>query len=525
MERALIRILLIEDNRGDARLLEHMLQEAHGLHWELEWVDSLERGIALLHAGGIDLVMLDLGLPGSSGLETLLRVRSCSAQLPALIVLSGLNDEDVAIGAVQAGAEDYLVKGEVNGRLLTRAIRYALERSQSRAALRQARDHLEARVMERTAELAHTVQALNGQIREREQAEALLRKSEREFRTLAENAPDMVIRYDTSCQRTYVNPAFERETGIPAGQALYTEPLKMAQWQSDMPQEDYKNILRGVMRSGQGTEVFVHNEHGPLGARDYAFHLAPERNTEGQIVAVLAIGRNITALKESERRLSESQRMLRQLATRNDAVREEERKYLTREIHDELGQYLSALRMGVSVLEMQFGGGNPALSERTRTLTGLVDSTIQVVRDIVGRLRPAVVDMGVVPALEWLVEQFRKSDAANCQLHVNESSIELDEVRAIELFRIVQESLTNVRRHAAASRVDITLSLVETQFLLEVSDNGCGFDPQQKKHQSFGLVGIRERALKLGGCVDIDSAPNRGTRLKVRFPVLAAEPD
>jgi PAS domain S-box-containing protein len=501
MERAPVRILLVEDNRGDARLLEQMLHDAHALRWELDWADSLEQGIARLQAGGFDLVMLDLDLPGSSGIETVLRVRACGAQLPALIVLSGLDDEDVALQAVQAGAEDYLVKGEVDGRLLARAIRYALERSQAKAALRQAHDELEARVVERTAEL---------------------RRREQEFRTLAENAPDMVIRYDTHCRRSYVNPAFERETGIPASAALYMEPDKVAQWQSDMPMEDYKSILRQVMEFGAGTEVFVRNMAGPEGARDYAFNLVPERNADGQVVGVLAIGRNITALKESERRLSESQQQLRQLATRSEAVREEERKYLTREIHDELGQYLSALRLGVSVLEMQFGSANPALAERTRALTGLVDSTIQVVRDIVGRLRPGALDMGIVSALEWLVEQFRKDNEASCQLHVDESRIQLDETRAIELFRIVQESLTNVRRHAHATRVDIALATDGQHYVLEVRDNGCGFDPRQQKRQSFGIVGIRERALKLDGTADIDSAPGRGTRLRVRFPVISA---
>ncbi len=501
MDRDPIRILLIEDNRGDARLLEQLLRDAEGLRWELDWADNLEDGIARLQAGGADLVMLDLDLPGSSGIETVMRVRCCGVHLPALIVLSGLNDESVALRAVQAGAEDYLVKGEVDARLLARAIRYALERSQSKAALRQAHDLLEARVVERTAEL---------------------RRREREFRTLAENAPDMVIRYDTECRRIYVNPAFERETGIPASEAMYLEPEKMAHLQSNMKLEDYKQILREVMASGTGTEVFARNMNKAGGPRDYAFNLVPERDAAGRVVGVLAIGRNITALKESERRLSESQQQLRQLAKRSEAVREEERKYLTREIHDELGQYLSALRLGVSVLEMQFGSGNPALAERTRALTGLVDSTIQVVRNIVGRLRPGALDMGIVSALEWLVEQFRSNNDVACQLHVDESRIQLDEARAIELFRIVQESLTNVRRHARATRVDIALVTDGEYYVLEVRDNGCGFDVNQPKRQSFGLVGIRERALKLDGTADIDSTPGRGTRLRVKFPVTSA---
>jgi len=530
MERQAIHILLIEDNRGDARLLEQMLREAAGLEWALDWVEGLDAGIARLQESTPDLVMLDLGLPGSDGIETMLRLRSSAAALPALIVMSGLNDEDVALQAVQAGAEDYLVKGEVTGRLLARSIRYALERAQSKRALRHAHHELEARVEERTAELARTVAALNAEIREREQAEAMLRRREQEFRTLAENAPDMVIRYDRECRRIYVNPAFERETGVPASEALHMVPNKTGYWQSGYWQsnvsvEDFQDILRRVMAKGEGCEVYVRNEIGRQEGQDYDFRLVPEYSAAGQVIGVLAIGRNITALKETERRLSESQHQLRQLASRADAVREEERKDLTREIHDELGQYLSALRLGVSVMEMQFGGNNPPLAERTRALTALVDATIQVVRNIVSRLRPSALNMGVVSALEWLAEQFRSNHSISCQLHVDESRVQLDEAPATELFRIVQESLTNVGRHAQATRVDITLAQDSQRVVLEVCDNGVGFDASTRKPQSFGLAGIRERALKLGGMAYVSSAPGRGTRITVQFPLNPASAD
>lgn len=296
----------------------------------------------------------------------------------------------------------------------------------------------------------------------------------------------------------------------------------MAHLQSDMQLEDYKVILRSVMAGGVGTEVFVRNMNGAGGARDYAFHLVPERDADGLVVGVLAIGRNITALKETERRLSESQQQLRQLATRSEAVREEERKYLTREIHDELGQYLSALRLGVSVLEMQFGSANPALAERTRALTGLVDSTIQVVRNIVGRLRPGALDMGIVSALEWLVEQFRENNEASCQLHVDEARIQLDEVRATELFRIVQESLTNIRKYARASHVSVSLKLQRDDMLvLRIIDDGIGIAaPTLAKPMSHGLLGMRERALLLGGILNIRRGRgDRGTCIEVYIPL------
>lgn len=170
-----IKILLIEDNPGDARLIENMLAEAKGLLCDLKWVDNLTAGIKYLEAGEIDVVLLDLGLPESCGMETLQRLHAQVPNVPTLVVFSGLSDESIAIQAVQAGAQDYLVKGQVDSALLARSIRYAIERSQAKDALQQAHAELERRVVERTAELANTVNALNAEILERKQAEERIR--------------------------------------------------------------------------------------------------------------------------------------------------------------------------------------------------------------------------------------------------------------------------------------------------------------------------------------------------------------
>jgi signal transduction histidine kinase len=144
-----IHVLLIEDSPGDARLIQLMLTEAKGLNFDLTWVDNLPDGIERLRAGRIDVVLLDLGLPGSTGLDTLQRLQDHSAKVPTLVVLSGLTDEEVAVRSLQRGAQDYLVKGQVDCALLVRAIRYAIGRSQADEALR----HAHAALQERTAEL------------------------------------------------------------------------------------------------------------------------------------------------------------------------------------------------------------------------------------------------------------------------------------------------------------------------------------------------------------------------------------
>jgi diguanylate cyclase (GGDEF)-like protein len=170
-----IEIVLIEDNPGDARLIEHMLKMAQGLAFRLVCLENLTDGIAHLKTHRTDVLLLDLGLPESAGLATVQKVMDQVPDMPTLVVLSGLSDESVAVQAVQSGAQDYLVKGQVDTAQLVRSIRYAIERSQAKEALRKANDELEQRVVARTAELANTVAALHAEILERKQAEERIR--------------------------------------------------------------------------------------------------------------------------------------------------------------------------------------------------------------------------------------------------------------------------------------------------------------------------------------------------------------
>jgi signal transduction histidine kinase len=173
-----VKVLLIEDNPADARLIAKMLEDARakGLAFELMWAEDLPSGVERLRTAGADVVLLDLGLPGSSGLETLHRLFAHGRQVPTLVVLSGLTDEEVAVQALQAGAQDYLVKGQVDSATLMRAIRYAIGRTQAEEALRQAHAELEHRVVARTTELARAVDALRAENAERQRVEETLRQ-------------------------------------------------------------------------------------------------------------------------------------------------------------------------------------------------------------------------------------------------------------------------------------------------------------------------------------------------------------
>ena len=227
---------------------------------------------------------------------------------------------------------------------------------------------------------------------------------------------------------------------------------------------------------------------------------------------------DLTERKEAEHRLRESYEMLRKLTSRRETAREEERKHIAREMHDELGQYLTALRMRASALRMQFNNDHPELFEEARTLIALVDETMQVVRRVITSLRPPVLDAGIVAALEWLAAEFNRNGRTVCRLCVQDENIVMNEDRAIVLFRLVQEALTNVARHATANEVIITLERTPDACVLEVRDDGQGFDAQAIRKTSFGLAGMEERVLMLGGQIDVASAPGAGTAIKVSLP-------
>lgn len=219
-------------------------------------------------------------------------------------------------------------------------------------------------------------------------------------------------------------------------------------------------------------------------------------------------------------RLRRTYAQLRGLTSRLECVREEERKRIAQDLHDEMGQYLTTLRLEISAIGMLCQGENAKVVQRTHILKALIDHSIQVMRDIAASLRPAALDMGGVAALEWLAEEFTRRTSVTCQLDTTNLGLQLNDKYMTTVFRIVQESLTNITRHAQASEVNISLQSKGRDLTLLVSDNGRGFNPAEIKHQSFGLSGMRERALMLGGELHISSILNKGTRVSffVRVP-------
>lgn len=354
-------------------------------------------------------------------------------------------------------------------------------------------------------------------------AEAVLRESEERLHGITSNVPGMVFQCcrhagDEELQFTYISNGAKWLLGLDAAAILRNGRA----FTGFIVPDDERSFHDSMAQSQEALSFW--NWEGRIVTADgetrwINLRATPRRHGEN-VCMWDGVAINITESKTSEEKLVDSKNMLRELSAHLESVREEERKRIAREIHDELGQTLTALRMDVSLARLGFGEANPQLMARLQSMKQLVDRTIKTARHVTSSLRPGALDLGIVAALEWLVEEFIEYAGIPCELVLGDGDITLDEFTATAVFRIVQESLTNIARHAEATQVEIVVTRTDGQLCFEVSDNGKGFDPHAAaSRKSFGLVGIRERVAMMEGDFELDSEPERGTRIRVCVPV------
>ncbi len=225
-------------------------------------------------------------------------------------------------------------------------------------------------------------------------------------------------------------------------------------------------------------------------------------------------------LRDSQTKLEQSHQNLRRLAAHADQIKEGERKRIAREIHDDLGQNLLALRIEADMLATRTRERHPRLHERARSTLSQIDATIKSVRQIINDLRPNVLDLGLSAAVEWQIAEFRRRTGIACELVADPGEVTLGDHGATAFFRILQESLSNIVRHAHATNVRVALAAGGGQLTMTVTDNGIGLGARERgKAGSFGLVGIEERIGLLGGSFSIRSTDGEGTTVCVSVPL------
>jgi signal transduction histidine kinase len=244
---------------------------------------------------------------------------------------------------------------------------------------------------------------------------------------------------------------------------------------------------------------------------------------EADVPAVSAFA-NQAAIAVENARLYEAERagrmQLRDLTSHLQTAREEERTRVAREIHDELGQVLTALKIDLSWLAKRLPTDSPGLAQKARAMSALIDATIETVRRVVTELRPGLLDdLGLAAAMEWQAQEFTERTGIDCELHLGDKDIVLDRDLATALFRIFQETLTNVARHAEATQIGVRLEDKPEELVLVVWDNGRGITQSEVSDpRSLGLMGMRERALAWGGEVTVEGSPGQGTSVTVCIP-------
>ncbi len=361
---------------------------------------------------------------------------------------------------------------------------------------------------------------------ERQRNETALRMSEKRYREVFENTSDCMFLLDVLPEGRFkvvrFNPAEEKSVGITNAQAagrLIQEILP----------PEVANVLKANFRRCVDTGSRLNYEEQldlPIGRRYFETTLIPVRDADGQIYRIVGIAHNLTERKQTAEHLRRSEEQLRALSSRIQSLREEERTHIAREIHDHLGQLLTALKFDLRLIQRKVSGVGDlelraVLSGKLATATELTDETVRSVQKIASELRSGVLDqLGLPAAIKSEAQAFQSRTGIQCEWSLPTASMEVPAEHATTAFRIFQEILTNIARHAHATEVVVYLSIDGNNLMLEVEDNGIGIkEIEIEDAKSLGILGMQERATLLGGTVKFQRNSGKGTTVSVQIPL------
>jgi signal transduction histidine kinase len=475
--RARLRALVVEDAEDDFDLLTDFLRRGP---WRVE-AHRVEDEAGLREAlagGGWDVVISDHSLPRFDSAAALRLVRATDPPIPFIIV-SGRIGEHVAVDAMHAGADDYVMKNNLN------RLRPAIERALAGGEMR----------------------------RQKLEAEARQRESESRLEAIASHLPGVMFQLRQppgASQPTYVYLSEGTRTLLGASPAeLLADPHRLNWLTAGGPGESLADRIAECSRSDRPLAWEGALGTGPA-QRWVSVSASPRLDATGARLWD-GIMVDVTALKRAEGRL-------RELTAGWDARVEEERATIARELHDDVGGTLTALKVDIDWLR-RHAGDSGHIQVKTADMDELVDSLIAASQRLAGTLRPGLLDLGIAAALEAKAAEFSTRVGIPCRFHANQDELALSIEQSNALFRVFQEALTNVIKHAGASRVDVELFATPEEVTLEVRDDGRGLVPEDlAKAGSFGVRGMRERLERLGGWVEITGTPARGTTVMAGLP-------
>ncbi|MEN3292477.1 MAG: two-component system, NarL family, sensor histidine kinase UhpB [Burkholderiales bacterium] len=356
-------------------------------------------------------------------------------------------------------------------------------------------------------------------------AEALL-VSEARFRAIVSNTPGLVYQFlladDGSVSFPYLSDGCHALLGVTSAKLRADSSLFL---DLILP-EDRQSYLDSMAASAESMKAW--NWEGRIRVEKWNdikwINLrSTPRALPGEGVQWEGIMTNITQSKRGQAEIERSRAQLAELSAHVETVKEKERMRIARELHDDLGGNLTAIKMSLALIARHRGADETVLAEKLQYVDSLVDRTIEAVHRISADLRPSILDLGIVAAIKWQAREFEKQLGIPCEVSTNKKEVELDSDYATALFRIFQEALTNIGKHAKATKVGVHLARSNRSISLEVTDNGRGIAATDRlKPKSFGIRGMEERANALGGRLNVASAADGGTVVTIKIPLTAS---
>jgi PAS domain S-box-containing protein len=364
----------------------------------------------------------------------------------------------------------------------------------------------------------HLVYSIVHDVTEKKQAEIKLRDSESHYRALIENADDIIYETDALGHFSFINANAQRLLKYSADEAIgkHYRMVISPDWRDKV-----ENFYLNQFLSKTPTSYFefpVITKEATVIWLGQNVRMLIENN---RVIKSQAFCRNITERRKWELELEQSRKQLRELSNHLQTAREAERSKISREIHDELGASLTALKMDLSWHGETFSKLDTKLAEKLNSMIAKVDDCIGTVRKIATDLRPSILDnLGLWAAIEWQAQDLQKRMNIPCEVKMSVQDLDMKQDEATAIFRIFQETLTNVARHSRATRVSIQVDATEQEVRMQIADNGKGMSESELLNtQSLGLLGMYERARTFGGEFAIRSEPGQGTVVSVHMPV------
>jgi two-component system sensor histidine kinase UhpB len=480
-----LRVLLIESSTADAQHTLNKLSQA-GYLLEHRRVDSAKGMKAAINKEKFDVVLCSYDPPGFGGLTALELLQKSDVDIPFLFLSHDLREKTI-LYTMQHGADDYIFKGSLN------RLAPAIEHNLREARIRQEHRAAQLELQENQTRLHAFIADLPGM------------------------AYQMQLHNNGSVTFPYVSEGCQALLGIAPQDLTRVSSL----FEALVHPDDFASYLQSLQASAKNLSFWnwegriltmPDNEVKWINIRSTPRKTAPGIQWEGIIF-------NITQSKEAELEIKRSRAQLRELSSHMQDVREQERIAIAREIHDDMGSTLTAVKLDIAWLGGRLSS-NPVLAEKARSIETLVDKCTAAAGNISRSLRPSVLDtFGIVAAIEMEADEFEQRTRISCIFESRDEGPAIPPDISIALFRILQEALANIIKHASANEVTVHIHNRVEGIVLSVQDNGCGFsEADRAKPRSFGLRGIRERVEYFGGDVRIDSLPGQGTKVSVFIP-------